>query len=239
VIAAYFRPQGTGVTWKLPGTAWVLVTLGAGIAVGIVTYVILLRRAATSAESVVLILGSIAFASGIAVTLRLSAVVVCFVAGLFLANFPGAFKERLSETLSLLERPIYLLFLLTVGAMWRVSDWRGWVLMAVFLVARAVGKYFGTWIGASATEVELARDARMALRIAPMGALSIAIVVNAELLYAGGSISWLVTAILGGAIVTEVLVQLVLRGTQRPDAGGSARAPSPLETADEPGDTSR
>jgi hypothetical protein len=48
---------------------------------------------------------------------------------------------------------------------------------------------------------------RRNLVLAPLGALSIAIVVSAEDLYFSPSIPWMVTAVIGGAIVTEVLVQ--------------------------------
>jgi hypothetical protein len=216
-IAAYFRPQGGDVTWQLPGTAWLLLTLGAGIAIGILVYAILLRTTTTASESLVLILGSVAFAAGLASNLRLSPVVVCFVAGLLLKNFPGQYKERLAQTLATLERPIYLVFLLVVGALWKVGDWRGWLLMVVFVAARLGGKWLGTLVGVTAEGLAVKSHARRSLAVAPLGALSIAIVVNAEILYPGGSISWIVTAIVGGSVVTEVLFQLTIRDAPPPD----------------------
>lgn len=207
-IAAYFRGSPGEVAWQLPGTAWVLLTLGLGVTIGLLAYAILVRSIATAAESLVLILGSIAFAAGLAGQLRLSPVVVCFVAGLLLANFPGAYKPRLAETLASLERPIYLLFLVVVGALWEVTERGEWTLMVAFVVARIVGKWLGTRVGAATAQLPLARDARKALIVAPMGALSIAIVVNASMLYPHVWASALVTAVVGGAIVTEVIVQL-------------------------------
>jgi hypothetical protein len=49
------------------------------------------------------------------------------------------------------------------------------------------------------------------LTISPIGALAIAIVVNAQLLYPGGSIELIVSAVIGGGILTEVFVQLATR----------------------------
>ena len=210
-IAAYFRPHGGEVTWQLPGTAWLLLTLGAGIAIGILVYAILLRRTTSASESLVLILGCVAFASGLASNLRLSPVVVCFVTGLLLQNFPGHYKSTLAETLGKLERPIYLVFLLVVGALWEFDDWRGWLLMVVFVAARLFGKWLGTLVGCAAEKIDMKPHARRSLTVAPLGALSIAIVVNADILYPGGSISWIVTAILGGAIVTELMFQMAFR----------------------------
>ena len=227
VIAAYFRPR-EDATWQLPGTGWLLLTLGLGVTVGLVIYAILLRRTASSAESVVLLLGSVAFASGIAAKLRISPVVVCFVVGLLLANFPGHYKDQLGEALSRLERPIYLLFLLVVGALWDISDRRGWALMVAFVAARFLGKWLGTRVVEQREELRLDASARAALVVAPMGALSIAIVVNAQILYPGGSISSIVTAIVGGSIVTEVLVQLLTRGPAS-TTPPSRPAPGPAE----------
>jgi hypothetical protein len=217
-IAAYFRPQGGDVSWQLPGTGWLLLTLGAGIANGLLVYAILLRRTASASESLVLILGSVAFASGLASHLRLSPVVVCFVAGLLLQNFPGHYKATLAETLGKLERPIYLVFLLVVGALWEFRDWRGWLLMVVFVAVRLFGKWLGTLVGCAVEKIEMKPHARRSLTVAPLGALSIAIVVNADILYPGGSISWIVTAIVGGSIVTEIMFQFAFRNTRPSDA---------------------
>ncbi|MCB1022416.1 MAG: hypothetical protein KDC27_20980, partial [Acidobacteria bacterium] len=49
------------------------------------------------------------------------------------------------------------------------------------------------------------------LVFAPASALSIAIVVNAQNLFSGPRISWIVTSVIVGSVVSEVLVQAVLR----------------------------
>jgi len=209
-IAAYFRPQGPNLGWQLPGTAWIFLTVGLGATIGIVAYTIL-RRPATPAESVVLLLGTVAFAAGSASALFLSPIVVCFVAGVLLANFPGASKDRLGEALEKLERPIYLLFLVVVGAIWNFEDWRGWVLLVIFVGARLAGKWLGAHLTSRYTSFDTLAHERWVANRAPMGQLSIAIVVSAQLLFPHGSIPIVVTAVIGGAIVTEVLVQVFAR----------------------------
>jgi hypothetical protein len=209
IVAAYFRPaEDPG--WTLPGTAWLLLTLGLGLAVGAFVYAIMLLRTSSAAESLVLALGSVSFGAGLAGTLRLSPVVVCFVAGVLLANFPGTYKERLRHTLASLERPIYFLFLTVVGALWYAGDEIGWLLMAAFVAARLLGRWAASRISWGGT-LGLEPHARRALAFGPMGGLPVAIVVNAGILYPGRSVSWMVTAVLGAAAVSEVLVQLVVR----------------------------
>jgi hypothetical protein len=166
-----------------------------------------LLRAHDGPEFVVVTLGSISFAAGAAGYLRMSPVVVAFVAALFLANFPGTYKERLGATLRRLERPIYLLSLVTIGALWQVDDWQGWLLMPVFMALRFIGKALATYLADRQGVLALEPQERDGLSIAPIGPLAIAIVVNAQMLYPGGSISRVVSGVIGGAILTEIAVQ--------------------------------
>ena len=185
-VAAFFRPQSA--SWQMPGTAWMLLTIG---------------------------LGAISVAAGAASYLLLSSVVVAFIAGVLLANFPGTYHERLREMLFRLERPIHLVLLFIVGALWQVGDWRGWVLMPVFMVLRLAGKWLGTTLALGREGLGLDADERRAIAMPPLGSLAIAIVTNALLLYPGGSISLIVSAVIGGGVLTEVFLQLANRRRAR------------------------
>lgn len=211
-VAAFFRPQGA--SWQMPGTAWVLLTIGLGGTAGVLIYAILQRRM-ERADFLVLTLGSISFAAGAASYLLLSSVVVAFIAGVLLANFPGTYHERLREMLFRLERPIYLLSLVIIGALWQVGDWRGWVLMPVFMSLRLVGKWLGTRLALANGELELGAEERRAIAMPPLGPLAVAIVTNALLLYPGGSISLIVSAVIGGGVLTEIFLQLGSRRRAR------------------------
>jgi Kef-type K+ transport system membrane component KefB len=207
-VAAFFRPQSA--SWQMPATAWMLLTIGLGATAGVLIYAILQRRTG-SADFMVLTLGSISFAAGAASYLLLSSVVVAFIAGVLLANFPGNYHERLKDMLFHLERPIYLVSLFIVGALWQVTDWRGWVLMPVFMVLRLAGKWLGTRLALGDADLDLGADERHAIAMSPLGPLAIAIVTNALLLYPGGSISLIVSAVIGGGVLTEVFLQLSSR----------------------------
>lgn len=235
-VAAFFRPHGTSVSWQIPAAAWVLLTIGLGATWGILVYAILQRRT-ERADFLVLTLGSISFAAGAASYLLLSSIVVAFIAGVLLANFPGTYHSRLRQLSFGLERPIYLLALVIVGALWDVADFRGWLLMPVFMAMRLLGKWLGTTLGLRSGELRLESAERRALAMPPLGSLAIAIVVNAQLLYPGGSISLIVSAVIGGGVLTEVFVQLWNRRrrsrsdppsadpSSRPALSGTAHAP--------------
>jgi len=218
VVAAYFRPRGAS-SWLLPGTGWLLLTVGLGTTLGLLVHLIF-RKAQDGPELVLLMLGSIGFGAGIAGYLLLSPVVVSFLAGTCLALFEQSHKERIRAALRRLERPIYLLSLIVIGALWQVDDVRGWILAPIFTAARFAGKWLGTRLGERTSGVRMSLEERQALAVSPMGPLAIAIVVNAQLLYPGGSISPIVAAVIGGAILTEIVVQLASRraaGSTPPD----------------------
>ena len=213
LVAAYFRPLTFGVNWHLPGTAWLFITLGMGTMIGGVIYGTL-GKVGGGPEFGVLVLGSVCFTAGMASFLRLSPLVVCFIVGLILVNLPGGPKQLIREALERMERPIYLLFLLVAGSLWDVTEWQGWALMVLFVIARLLGKWLAVIICRKRLEGGLSADERHSLIFSPIGALSIAIVVNAQDLYSGPTVSWMVTAVIGGAIVTEVIVQVASRQGQ-------------------------
>lgn len=221
-LNAYFRPSGLSVTWQIPSTAWLFVTFGLALMLGLVVYATL-RLPSTRTESLALLLGSVAFASGIASTLHLSPLVVCFIVGMLLANFPGDYKRRLVDNLARLEMPIYLVFLLVAGALWRPTL-LGWALMLVLLATRYVGRWAGGRLVWRSIDDHLPVDARRSLVFAPMGTLPIAVAVNAALLYPDSNLSTILTATIGGAILSEMALALLWRREDLVSTSSEARA---------------
>jgi hypothetical protein len=211
-LTAYFRDLGAG-TWALPATAWIFVSIGLGVVIGVLIFA-MIRVPHSNAEFLAVVLGSIAFASGLAGYLALSPIVVCFLAGVLVINFPNDQKDSVFRILNQLERPIHQLFLIIAGAMWSVADWRGWALVPLFVVARALGK----WAGVTAATTSLAGEAPAGftddrMLITPLSGLSIALVISVAD-YGGSTLPWVTTAVIGGAIATEVLVHFAYSGQE-------------------------
>ncbi len=209
-ITAYFRDT-TASSWQIPNTAWVFVSLGLGVAIGILIFA-MVRVPQSNAEFLAVVLGAIAFASGLAVYLHLSPIVICFIAGVLVTNFPNEQRESIFRILNHLERPVHLLFLIIAGAVWDFWDWRGWALVPLFVIGRVVGKYTGVIASKTAVGALLPvgfADNRQL--VAPMSGLSIALVISVSSLYADPGLAWVVTAVIGGSILTELLVQATHR----------------------------
>jgi len=209
-ITAYFRSDVADTTWALPDTAWVFVSLGLGVAIGVLIFA-MIRVPVSNAEFLAVVLGAIAFASGLAGYLQLSPIVICFIAGVLVTNFPNDQRDSVFRILNHLERPVHLLFLMIAGAVWTITDWRGWVLVPLFVVGRTVGKWVG--VVAAKTTVGAQLPATFADRrqlVTPLSGLSIALVISVDSLArdhgSASGLPWLMTAVIGGAVVTELIV---------------------------------
>jgi Kef-type K+ transport system membrane component KefB len=232
-ITAYFR-ESSDSTWQLPDTAWIFVSLGLGVAIGVVIFA-MVRVPQSNAEFLAVVLGAIAFASGLAGFLHLSPIVICFLAGVLVTNFPNDQRESIFRILNHLERPVHLLFLIVAGAVWDVGDWRGWALVPLFVVGRVVGKYSGV-IASRATVGALlpAGFADQRNIVAPMSGLSIALVVSVGSLYHDAGLPWVITAVIGGSIITELLVQATTtRDESRVRAPTDEGSRAPIDELDE------
>ena len=227
LVSAFWRPSGPEVGWNLPGVAWLFVTLGMGTLLAAVIHAAL-GQFKTSAEVTLLMLGAICLSAGLSSYLRLSPVAVSFLAGALLFNLPGSWKEQVRLALIRLERPVYLVFLVIAGALWQPGAWQGWLLLLLFVPARLFGKIAGTFLVRENRLADLSDEEQTRIAVAPMGALAIAVVVNAQDLYADTTVSWMVTTVIGGAIATEVAVHAIMRRLRPALSDGVPVSPSGL-----------
>lgn len=237
LICAYYRPADDVSAWHLPHIAWLFVTLGLGGVFGILTYV-LVRGAESEAQEMALLLGSTAISAGMSGYLGVSPLVTCAIAGALLTNLPYKGMARLRQTMVQVERPLYLIFLLVAGALWDPTAWQGWLLVPVFVFARVSGKVIGAHIGKITGPAGLPDPATLGLALSPQSPISIATIVAYVTLYRRATtapvLSWLMTTCIGGAVLTEVVVQVVarLRGgltLERDPAAGSIYPAPPHE----------
>ena len=238
-ITAYFRDTSDGA-WQLPATAWVFVSIGLGVVIGVLVFA-MVRMPKSNAEFLAVVLGAIAFGSGLAGYLHLSPIVICFIAGALLVNFPCEQRDSVFRILNRLERPVHLLFLIVIGAMWTATDWRGWALVPLFVVARIAGKFVGisTVRSAIGDALPVSFVDRRTL-LSPLSSLSIALVVSVETLHGDMQMPWIVTAVIGGAIISELLVQLtpskepsseIIKAVSVPLASDPSVPPVPVPSA--------
>jgi hypothetical protein len=84
----------------------------------------------------------------------------------------------------------------------------GWLLMVAFVVMRLAGQSAGlAWARRNGADPG---DAQSPLE-SPMGALSIAVVISAQVRFTGGALPWITTSVLGGVLIGEILSQISAR----------------------------
>ncbi len=219
-VAILYRPEDPNLRWVLPPSAWLLVTLGLGGVLGILTYV-LLRGARNAGEELAYLLGAVALSAGVAGYLALSVPVVCALAGALLANLPLRDLGGLKRLMLTVERPIYLIFLLVVGASWRPGEWQGWVLAPAFVLARVAGKRLGAIWSKRIGPPELPSARLLALALAPQSPISIVVIVSAATLYGGNTperVRWAINAVIVSGVLTEVVVRILERMRKKSQA---------------------
>ncbi len=233
-VAAYFRPTEVG-DWHIPGTAWLFVAIGLGVVVGLLIFA-MIRVPTSSGEFLAVVLGSVAFGAGLAGYLDLSPTVVCFIAGALVTNFPNDQRAEVFRILGHLERPIHLLFLVLAGASWDVTAAAPWLLVPAFVAARIVGKWLAVSFSHAAVGAALpASFVDHRTLVSPLSPLAIALVLSLQGTAGGAPSAWLLTVVIGGALLTELVVQLTASPIERVD---TATAPSavaaPVDELDDP-----
>ncbi len=211
-VSIYLRPDASVTNWSLPGSAWLLLMAGLGALMGVVTF-FLLRAAKNETERAALLIGAIALSAGAAGYLDLSSPVVCALAGAVLANLPHPEDAGFARILKDVERPLYLVLLVIVGATWQAWDYRGWALAGAFVLGRIPGKYVAARIAAR-TDATLPPARLLAPMLMPQGPVAVVVMAAAGALHgadAPAPIGWAIHAAIVGTIASEIVARLLRR----------------------------
>jgi hypothetical protein len=207
-VTLWFRPDAAITSWVLPTSGWALVLLGLGTMLGVLTHV-LLRGGHDAAERIALLVGAVALTAGIAGYLALSIPVVCALAGAILVNLPVSDDDRLSDLLPWVERPLYLMLLVVVGASWDPWHWQGLALAAAFVLGRVGGKLIGVRVAARGP-LRADEPSLVATTLIPQSPIAIVVIVAATSSWYGEpppAAHWAITAVILGSLVAEVIAR--------------------------------
>lgn len=216
MVTIWFRPEVSGAQWVMPPSGWLLALLGLGTLLGVLTH-LLLRGAHDDAEQVALLVGAVALSAGIAGYLALSVPVVCALAGATLVNLPIRQGDRLASALAWVERPLYSMLLMVVGAAWDPWGWEGIALAVAFAVGRIGGKLLGTYLASRLGA--LPDDRRLiASTLLPQSPIAVVVIVAAAATWSGdvpAAAQWAITAVIVGSLVAELATRLFVREVAR------------------------
>ena len=154
-----------------PGTStviWIGISVGLGLTVGLLVVVLTTYRLKDD-EMLLVVMGAITFSGGLALYLSLSPLLVNLIAGVIVANMArGRARAGIRNVLLRGEHSIYILFLILVGAGWRIDSVWLLALVPVYVLVRTLGKTLGGFVSVRL----FLRESRAVERIGPRPAVS-------------------------------------------------------------------
>lgn len=188
---------------------WLLIHISVGFMIGILIFYLLNTKLSEN-EQMMLILGSIMLCSGVAAYLHISPIFVCFICGLLLANLPGFNNTIMEVILRHAERPLYLIMLIIAGSTWNLNSPLAWLFLILFLGARLAAKGLALLTIAKTEPALEMRQSYLGSMLA-QGPLAIALLVEFTQLYNNELTSYVMTSVLAGAIINEVVAARMIR----------------------------
>lgn len=166
--------QGPGWTQILVPIGKTLASLLLGVVIGFLTDV-LVHRLTQRNDVLIVALAAVFFCGGLADFLGLSPLLAGLAAGFAVVNRDRR-DVRAFRALNDFEPPIYGIFFALAGVQLHLSELASaGLLAAVYIVARAAGKYFGARWGALSAGYESARANLVGLGLLPQAGLAIAL----------------------------------------------------------------
>lgn len=194
---------------ELPWYAWLSVTLGLGLVLGI-TCLALIGRTLHHGEAIGFVLGAALLGIGVSVQLGLAGISMLFVLGLTLAR-ASKHRGELRALLNKSEQPVLLPVLLLSGAHLVLDSTAalGWIVAAA-LVGRLVGKLLSGWL-LSLSPAGRPAGPLLGLGLLPSGVITLAIGLSVALRFKSsvGDVTLVVAAAL--ALFGEAIGPLSLR----------------------------
>jgi Kef-type K+ transport system membrane component KefB len=216
LLLSIFHPGDLAPGYRITATEWVVITLGIGVTGGALFH-LFLGDDATIDRLFISLGGAIILISGAASYLHLSPLLAALVFGATLTN-TSRHREMIAKTLANAERPFYFVLLIFAGASWTPSL-RAWAVpVALFLVARLLGKIWSARIGAWVTGQTSVLGKDWGLALIGQGGLALALAVDyvaiegaplANIVFTAAIASVLLTDVMSARLVQSVLAPLL------------------------------
>ena len=164
-----------------------------------------LREPRQESELILLLLSTVTMGGGLSSVLGMSPLFFTFLLGILLVNMCRE-KERLYQILISVEKPAYVLLLVLLGANWRlISVWVP-MLAVVYCVYRGMAKVGAGVVASRIAGIERERLPGLSgLGLLHQGGLSLAMVLDFQQGFAGGGAFWVVSVVLIGVLLNDVM----------------------------------
>lgn len=175
----------------------------------ILLYNLFLAQRRDKKELLLVITGMIILTSGAASTLHFSPLLANFAMGMFMVNTTRE-KERIFLLLVSIEKPVYLLLLVFIGAYW-VPDSFIYILFAIiFCIVRLTGKFSGGFLAAKINYKNRNFPSGLGLGMIEQGGISLAILFDFQQGFSGNFTTQIVSFAIIAIIINDLISPLFI-----------------------------
>ena len=207
----------------------ILLSVLIGVVLGYVVHRLVLNRRKNN-EIVVIVLGFVLITSGITISLHVSPLIANMMMGFALVNL-SAKNSRVMRILEPLSPPIYAAFFALAGTELNVRTLAAsGVLGGVYLLARAVGKYSGAFLGAAAAGESTTTRNYLGLGLLPQAGVAIGLILVLQdteafihLPYMAQMVNIVLASILVNEVIGPPLTKLALERSGAVRRGGRTK----------------
>lgn len=184
---------------------WIGVSVGLGLTVGLLVVALTAYRLKDD-EMLLVVMGAITFSGGLALYLSLSPLLVNLIAGVIVANLArGRARAGIRTVLLRGEHSIYIIFLILVGAGWRIESVWLLALVPVYVLVRTLGKTLGGFVSVRLFLPGSRALSGLGLGLLSHGGMAVAIVVNLHQIHRSEVTDAVISVVLLGIIASELI----------------------------------
>ncbi|MDE2886894.1 MAG: hypothetical protein OXR72_01695 [Gemmatimonadota bacterium] len=184
---------------------WIAVSAGLGLTVGLLVVALTANRLKDD-EMLLVVMGAITFSGGLSLYLSLSPLLVNLIAGVIVANLArGRARAGIRTVLLRGEHSIYIIFLILVGAGWRIESAWLLALVPVYVLVRTLGKTLGGFVSVRLFLPGSRALSGLGLGLLSHGGMAVAIVVNLHQIHRSEVTDAVISVVLLGIIASELI----------------------------------
>jgi len=183
---------------------WLFLSVAVGVFTGFLLH-LLTQINCSDEELLIMVAGTVLFASGISLYFRLSPLVTTMIVGITVANLPGS-NSRIFPMLSSIEKPLYVIFLVLAGAIWHPGGLtKALPLVALYLLSRFAGKIAGGYLASAASGLVPRPPSLLGAGLVSQGGIVIAMVMSFYQLGGGPETEIITSVVIIGVIFNELV----------------------------------
>jgi hypothetical protein len=188
----------------LRGGSYLLLSISFPVFLGFLFH-FLTKKKTSEEQMLVYLLGLVFFVSGAALYFNLPPLFLCMVLGITFSNLTKI-HEKLYPLLLSTEKPLYIIFLILIGALWEVSlDFTVAILVVLMVALQVIAYAFPLPLFKVALDFPLPLPMRFGLCFLSSGGIGVAFAVSIKLAYPLPLTDIFLTVALFGVLITEFI----------------------------------